>query len=174
MKKENTIRLITLLGLVIIGVFARLIDHPANVSPIAAIALFSGAMFADKRLAFTVPIAAMILSDAFIGFHSLALVVYLSFALCVFVGWALIKRNNIKNVVIASLAGSLVFFILTNLAYWLAYYPITIEGLVSCYTAALPFFRNALIGNLVYSAVLFGGFALAEKYVSALKPIQIK
>jgi hypothetical protein len=174
MKKENTVRLFTMLGLVVLGVFARLIDHPANVSPIAAIALFSGAMFADKRLAFAVPIAAMILSDALIGFHSLALIVYLSFALCVFIGWFFIKKASVKNVVLASLAGSLVFFVLTNFAYWLSFYPITFEGFLSCYTAALPFFRNALIGNLVYSGVLFGGFVLAEKYIEQLRPIKIK
>lgn len=174
MKKENTIRFLTILGLVIIGVFARLIDHPANVSPIAAIALFSGAMFADKRLAFIVPILAMVASDAIIGFHELALVVYFSFALCVLVGWVMIKKPNVKNVVLASLTGSVVFFIITNFAYWLLYYPITFDGLLACYTAALPFFRNALIGNLIYSGVFFGGFALAAKYVTSLKPLEVK
>lgn len=174
MKKENIVRLLTIVGLVIIGVFARLIDHPANVSPIAAIALFSGAMFADKRLAFAVPIAAMMLSDAIIGFHDLALVVYLSFAVCVFIGWLLIKKSSVKNVIMASLAASVAFFILTNFAYWIMYYPNTFEGLIACYSAALPFFRNALIGDLAYSGVIFGGFALAERYVEQLKPIRIK
>jgi len=174
MKKENIVRLITIIGLVTIGILARLIDHPANVSPIAAIALFSGAMFSDKRLAFGIPIAAMMLSDAIIGFHELALIVYLSFALCVFIGWFLIKKSSIKNVILASLAASVVFFVFTNFAYWLLYYPNTFEGLVACYTAALPFFRNSLIGDLVYSGVLFGGFAFAERYIEQLKPIRIK
>jgi len=174
MKNENLIRLITIMGLVIIGILARLIDHPANIAPIAAIALFSGAMFSDKRLAFGVPIAAMVLSDAIIGFHSLVLVVYLSFALCVLIGWLMLKKYSVRNVVMASLASSVVFFFTTNFAYWLMYYPNTFEGLLACYNSAIPFFRNSLIGDLVYSGVLFGGFALAEKYIEQLKPIQIK
>jgi hypothetical protein len=174
MKNENLVRFITIIGLVVIGILARLIDHPANVSPIAAIALFSGAMFKDKRLAFGVPIAAMFLSDAIIGFHSLALVVYLSFAVCVLIGWLLLKKSSVRSIIMASLAASVVFFIVTNFAYWLLYYPNTLEGLIACFNAALPFFRNSLIGDLVYSGVLFGGFAIAEKYIEQLRPIRIK
>ena len=128
-------------------------------------ALFSGAQFSDRRIALAVPLAALFIGDLIIGFHLTMPVVYGSFALVVGVGSWLRPRPGILPLAGAVLAGSTLFFILTNFGVWvlLSSYPKTLAGLGACYTAAIPFFQNTLLGNAVYSTVLFGGLALAEK-----------
>ena len=144
---------------------ARLIPHPPNFAPIAALALFGGAHFADRRLAFAVPLAALFLSDAVLGFYPGMAATYAGFALVVFLGFGLRRRRTFGPVVAAALAGSVLFFVVTNFSVWAAgaLYPRTAAGLVECYAAAIPFFRNTLAGDLFFTAVLFGGFALAQK-----------
>ena len=72
-----------------------------------------------------------------------------------------------------TLAGSVLFFVWTNFGVWAFWnlYPHTLEGLVACYTAAIPFFRNTLLGDVVYSTALFGGFALAERFLPVLRDL---
>ena len=149
---------------------SRLCPHLPNFTPIAAMALFGGAHFADKRLAFGVPLLALLLSDAVQGFHSGLLSVYGSFVLIVVLGFGLRSNRAILPVAGTALAGSLLFFVITNFAVWAAgmLYPRTSAGLVECYVAALPFFRNTLTGDAFYTAVLFGGFALAQRRWPAL------
>jgi hypothetical protein len=69
------------------------------------------------------------------------------------------------------LASSVLFFVLTNFGVWAfdALYPKTLEGLMACYVAAIPFFRNTLLGDLSYTVVLFGGFALLERRIPVLR-----
>jgi hypothetical protein len=159
---------------------SRLIPHPPNFAPIGAMALFGGACFADRRAAFVVPLAAMLLSDLVIGLlsgnlamglHRLIPVVYGSFALIVCLGFWLRRRRKVVPVGGAALASSVLFFALTNFGVWAlgSLYPKTWDGLVACYVAAIPFFHNTLLGDAVYTAVLFGGLALAEKGLPALR-----
>ncbi|MCI0465288.1 MAG: hypothetical protein L0Z62_50850 [Gemmataceae bacterium] len=159
-------------GLILLAAFSRLIPHPPNFAPIGAMALFGGTCFADRRVAFVVPLAAMFLSDLAIGvvsgdlslgLHRLIPVVLGSFALIVCLGFWLRKRRTVLPIAGAALAGSLLFFVLTNFGVWAfgSWYPKTWEGLVACYVAAIPFFHNTLLGDAVYNAALFGGFALA-------------
>lgn len=166
-------RLAALCGLILLAAFSRLIPHPPNFAPIGAMALFGGAAFADRRLAFVVPLAAMFLSDLAIGIrsgdlslgmHRLIPVVYGSFALIVCLGFWLRRRRTLVPIAGASLAGSLVFFVLTNFGVWAlgSSYPKTWEGLVACYVAGIPFFHNTLLGDAFYNTLLFGGLALAE------------
>lgn len=165
-------RFYVLVGMILAAAASRLIPHPPNFAPIGAMALFGGAYFADRRLAFVVPLAAMFLSDLAIGLlsgdlslglHRLIPVVYGSFALIVCLGFWLRKRRTVVPIAGAALAGSLLFFILTNFGVWAfgSWYPKTWEGLVACYVAAIPFFHNTLLGDAVYNTALFGGFALA-------------
>jgi hypothetical protein len=100
--------------------------------------------------------------------------VYLSFALTVLIGWAIARRKSPLAIGGAAVASSVLFFVLTNLGVWLfsGMYPRTAEGLVACYAAAVPFFQNTLAGDLFFSALLFGGFALAERAVPALRQPQ--
>lgn len=144
--------------MILVAAFIRLIPHPPNFTPIAAIALFGGAYFNKKYLAFIIPILAMFLTDAIIGFHSLSWLVYLSFALIVMIGIFMLRKVSVKNVIFAALLSSVSFFIITNFGVWLGskMYPQNLTGLIECYVAAIPFFSYNILGDLVYSGLLFG------------------
>lgn len=150
--------------LILAAAFVRLIPHPPNFAPIAAMALFSGAYFNKKSFAFAIPLAAMFLTDAIIGFHSSMWIVYLSFALIVLIGMFMLKNVSIKNVVLASVTASISFFIITNFGVWAfgTMYPKNIAGLIECYIAAVPFIQNTLLGDLFYSGIMFGVFEFAK------------
>lgn len=161
------------LAVVAFGAFIRLIPHPPNFSPIAAMALFGGAYFARKGWAILLPLLAMLVSDLALGFHPLMPAVYLSFVLIGCLGVSLSKNRSPVRIGMTSFAGSMLFFLVTNFAYWAqsgGLYPKTFAGLLACYTAALPFLQNSVAGDLVYSSVMFGAFALAEKTFSQLQP----
>lgn len=170
----HRIRLVVLVAMILAAAASRLIPHPPNFTPIGAMALFGGACFASKRVAFLVPLAAMLVSDLAIGllrgdlslgFHRLIPVVYGSFALIVCLGFLLRRRRSLVPVAGAALASSVLFFVLTNFGVWAlgSWYPKTWDGLVACYVAAIPFFHNTFLGDVGYVSVLFGGLALAEK-----------
>jgi Family of unknown function (DUF6580) len=162
-----------LLVAMILGAAAlRLVPHPSNFTPIGALALFAGGQFDDKRWAFIVPLGAMLLSDMVIGFHSDMPVIYLAFAAIVCMGFLLKEKKTALRVTTASLAAATFFFVVSNFAVWAAdgLYPLTLQGLVTCYIAAIPFFQNWLAGTLFYSAVLFGVFSLAERKLPVLAP----
>ncbi len=161
--------------MILTAALSRLLPHPPNVTPLAAIALFGGAHFADKRLAFLVPLAALLLSDLILGLHSQMPGVYAGFALVVCVGFVLRGRTRALPVAVAALIGSCVFYLVSNFGVWAtgSWYPKTAAGLGACYVAGIPFFRNSLVGDLFYTALLFGIFALAEKRFSLLRePVQ--
>lgn len=170
----NKERIVLLTFMILAAAATRLMPHPANVAPITAMALFAGAHFNRKWLAFSVPLAAMLLSDAFIGFYHQIWVTYLGFAAAVCVGFFLKRQIGPFQVFSASVTSSVLFFFITNFAIWMHYdiYPHTFEGIMESYVLALPFFRNALIGDLFYSAVLFGGFAIAQQKYGQLQPSQ--
>jgi hypothetical protein len=165
-------RLTLLLGIVALVALARLLPHPPNFSPVTALALFGGAYLLDRRLALGVTLAALLLSDWLIGFHPLMWVVYVSFAAVVLLGSLLRQhRQAALPVAFAALGGSLLFFLSTNFAHWLIFndYPHTAAGLLACYVAALPFFQNALAGDLLFTALLFGGMAVIEQRLPSLR-----
>lgn len=160
------------LVLMILAVAAsRLIPHPPNMASIAAMALFGGAYLSNKWLAFLVPLVALFLSDLVLGLYGHMEIVYGSFALVVCIGLLLRKRRTPLRIAGAALVGSTIFFVITNFGVWAfgSLYLKTAAGLVACYVAAGPFFQNTLAGDALYTAVLFGGFALAEKWIPALR-----
>ena len=144
--------------------FVRLIPHPPNFAPIAAMALFGGAYFSKKWAAFLVPIAAMFITDLIIGFHETMWAVYLSFAIIVVIGMMMLKEKKVGNIFFASVISSVSFFIITNFGIWLStpYYEKTSIGLAACYTAAIPFFHQTLLSDLFFVGVIFGLFHLAK------------
>lgn len=164
-------RVLTLVAIVFAAAATRLLPHPLNFAPIAGIALFGGAHFSDKRLAFVIPLVAMFLSDLLLGLHIYLPFVYASFALIVGLGFLLRGRKRILPVAGAALTSSFLFFIFTNFGFWLVGpdYPKTMTGLAACYVAAIPFFQNTLLGDGFYTAVLFGGFAVAERLFPILQ-----
>jgi hypothetical protein len=164
-------RFATLCALVVLAALARLLPHPPNFTPVGALALFGGATFADRRAGFLVPLAAMLLSDAVLGFHSGMPVVYAAFVAIVGIGLILRARRTPLRLAGASLAASVLFFVVTNFAVWAmgSTYPKTAGGLIACYAAAIPFFGNTLLGDAFFTAVLFGGLALVEWRVPAVR-----
>jgi hypothetical protein len=165
-------RTLVLVGIVVFAALMRFLPHPPNFVPIAAIAMFGGAYFSDKKLAFLLPMGIMLFTDLIIGFHGLMWVVYLSFAAMVGIGMLVARKKNVVNITAGALSGSILFYLTTNFAVWAMgsgmYYPLTIEGLLLSYTAAIPFFHYSLMGDLFYTAVFFGGFELLQKRVPAL------
>jgi hypothetical protein len=164
-------RAVALAVLVGVAAASRLLPHPPNVTPLGALALFGGAVFSDLRLAFGVPLAAMLVSDLVLGLHETLPAVYAAFALVVCIGVWVRRRRTPLRIGAGAVAGSVVFFVVTNFAVWLAggLYPRTLQGLLAAYVAAIPFFRNTLAGDLVYTACLFGGFALLERGLPGLR-----
>jgi hypothetical protein len=147
------------LALVIVVVaLTRLVPHPPNFSPVVAMALFGGAALMDKKLAFVVPMAAMLLADFVIGFHDTMVFVYLGMALVVAFGQLLAGYRNPLMLVGGAIVGSGIFFLISNTGMWWlsGVYQHSIEGLLMCFAAALPFFHNTLIATVCYSALLFG------------------
>ena len=164
-------RLAVILTAILVAAALRLLPHPPNFTPIGAMALFGGAYFGKRALAFAAPLGALLLSDAILGFHSGMAFVYGSVALIVLIGWAVARRITPLTIAGAALASSVLFFIVTNFGTWATgeLYPPTIAGLAACYVAAIPFFQNTLAGDLFFSALLFGGFALLEQRLPTLR-----
>lgn len=160
------INLITSILIILFAVFSRLLPHPANFTPIAAVALFSGT-YVNKKYAVIIPIAAMLISDAFIGFYSGMVWVYGSIFIITLLGFWLSKHKKISVVAGVTILSSVLFFIITNFGVWLSgYYGYSLAGLLQCYTMAIPFFRNALIGDVFYVSAMFGIYELICKYIT--------
>jgi hypothetical protein len=134
-------------------------------------ALFGGTYLAGKRVAFAIPLLAMFVSDLLIGFDGTMPFVYGSFALTVALGLWVRRSDSPYRIGAAALASSVLFFLATNFGVWFGgvLYPRTLEGLVACYVAAIPFFTKTLAGNALYTAAFFGGFALIRRRYPTLR-----
>jgi hypothetical protein len=168
--------------MIVVAALTRLLPHPPNFSPVEAIALFGGAYFASRQWSMVVPLLALLVSDLALGvLHGASYAnylgghtfwsVYACIALSVVLGFGLRGKASGARVIGYSLAGSVLFFMVTNFAVWLwdPLYPKTGAGLAACYAAGIPFFRWTALGTLFYSALLFGGFALLRNRMPALR-----
>lgn len=166
------------------GVLLRLIPHLPNFSSVNATALFGGSHL-KKRYSLIVPLIVMALSDYLLlyinpfrnpavdfsrlqpisaMFHPTTLYVWGSFLLSGLIGRLLVRNRNIVRIGAASLASSVQFFLITNFGVFTGgYYGSGLRGLMATYYSGLPFFRWTVLGDLFYTAVLFGSFALAKK-----------
>lgn len=164
-------RFYTLTAIILGVALFRYLPHPPNVSPIAAMALFAGATFSDRRAAFLVPFLALFIGDLLIGMHNTMVFVYSAFGLTLVLGFVLRSRMQPGFILLATLGSSLMFFLITNLGVWMssAMYPMTAAGLMQAYVAGIPFFQNTLLGDLGFSALLFGGFALLQSKASWMR-----
>lgn len=167
-KKVKTLELLVAVLFVFVGIALRLLPHLPNFAPITAIALFGG-VYLSRKVALVLPLAAMLVSDMFIGFYEpqLMLFVYGSFILSVFLGFWLKGNKKWQNVLASSAFCALMFFIITNFAVWLftPWYAKSAFGLAQCYVMALPFLRNSLLGDVFYTGLFFGLFELAEVWI---------
>lgn len=173
-----TPRFLFLVIAILLAAFSRIFPHPPNFTPIAAMALFGGACFNDKRVAFIVPLISMALSDftlhfiSGIGWHSTILYVYASFILITCIGIYLRRNMCVRNVILGSLISSIIFFLITNFGVWATEgFTGGFSGLVTIYVLGIPFYNNDIFGSflfntvagdLFYCAILFGSFYVAR------------
>ena len=173
----NKSKIIIAILIIIFAAASRLVKHPYNFTPIVAMALFGGC-YLHKKWGIIMPLAAMLVSDYFIGFYDWQVMasVYISVALVFAIGWFLSKHLKWHNIIFASLFSSVAFFMITNFAVWVffSWYPHTAAGLINCFVLALPFFRNTLLGDLVYSGVLFGVYELVLNLSAKKNLIEVK
>jgi hypothetical protein len=177
------LRFALLTVMILAAAVTRILPHPDNVTPIGGMALFGAAYFGRKYLAVIVPLVALWLSNLFIdnviypayyeGFVWFSQpFVFLSFLLIVAMGWLALRKVTPLRLLGSSLAASVLFFLVSNFGVWLTgggMYPMTVEGLMTCYAAGLPFFRNTMLGDLVFAGVLFGAFEWMQYRFPALR-----
>ncbi len=164
-----------ILGLVAFAIFVRLAFHLPNATPITALALVSS-LYIGRRWAVIVPLVALFLSDLLIGFYDwrVMLAVYGSFA-SIGVASMLLRKYPTKLVGAGlTLGSSLFFFLTTNFAVWAfsPWYAKSVAGLLYCYTLGLPFYRDMVLGDMIYVPLLMGVFAyghVAAPYLRATR-----
>ncbi len=156
-KNSSSISWQWLAAIILLLAFSRLIPHPPNFTPVGAIAIFAGAMLKDFRLALLIPIVALLISDAVIGFHSTMIFVYSAIIMIIAASYFWIKNIWIITLTIAAISSSILFFIVTNFGAWLTHdmYPRTADGLIQAYIAGIPFLKNTLLGTLFFTAISF-------------------
>lgn len=174
-------------GFIIFAALTRLLPHAYNFTPLGAIALFGAAYFTEKRWALVIPLLAFWMSDlllnnityaayydGFTWFTSGMLYTYGSIAMIVVLGYYILKKITFGRVLGGALGASVIFFIVSNFGVWVSssMYPLTLEGLITCYTAAIPFFHYTIAGNVVYSAVLFGSYEWIKAQNPSLQPVE--
>ena len=164
-QRQLKVELLVLLLIVAVGVASRfLLDDLPNFKPVAALALFGGFYFQRQWLAVAGLVGMMLISDFFLGSYPLAITlsVYFSLGLGCWLGQKInsaswrSKLQRYAGVTSAAFAMACIFFVVTNLAVWTAWYPATSQGLATCFVAAIPFFKYTLAGNLIFSIGLFG------------------
>ncbi len=159
--------------LVLLGSLSRLVPHGWNFTAIGAVALVAGLLISNKYLSILTPIAALLISDFFIGFHNTMGYVYGAYALIAILGFAFSQNKQLKNILGLSLASSLIFFLISNFGVWAAGtgYAKTAEGLMQCYMMGVPFYRNQFSSDLILTPVLFYSFVhvLNFQFFSARK-----
>lgn len=183
-KQSTSTLLIVAVLLIIVAALSRVFMYPDNFSPIIGMAIFAGAVIKDRRLAFALPLAAMFLSDVLfevfniapgfwgwgqlVGYGILALITILAFNM---------KKINLVSVTGYSLGASLLFFLLSNSAFFIFdnqvfhLYPQTFSGYIASLVAGIPFLKNGIMADLVYSAVLFGTYHLIQHHLFSKKAV---
>lgn len=184
MNNKITLRAGVVGMMIVLAAFSRLIPHMPNFSPLAAMALFSAAHFQKKWIAFIIPLLSLWLSDlvlnnvvytayypSFTWFYPGFYWQYGSLLLIGFLGFLFLNTISVKKVLGTAISASLLFFLISNFGVWLgsSMYPQNFAGLITCYVAGVPFLKGTLIGDLFYTSVLFGVFALLQHNFVALK-----
>jgi hypothetical protein len=153
-------------------VAARLLPHMPNLTSVAASALFAGTVLRRRALAPLVPLAALAISDSIIGFDSwrLTVLIYAASIIPAVVPMLSARLRAPGMFAPVMVACSLIFFIVSNFGVWAfsGMYPLTTDGLVACYVAALPFLQYTVIGDLLWATAFFGGAWLVRKFAARL------
>lgn len=179
--------LIPVLIAIVLAVFSRLVPHIPNATPIAAMAIFTGAMFSRKSLALLLTLGVLFLSDLFLNnvvytefyptftwFSEGVVWIYASYIIMILASSKLIKSLNVLPIALTAVTGAVLFFLLSNFGVMMSgvMYSKDLAGLMASYTAALPFFVNTLVADLFFCGVLFGSYAFMVK--KQLIPVKVK
>lgn len=155
--------------IVVLATIAHLIPHPFGVSSVGATALYAGA-FGPRRFSWAVPLLPLFVGNVVFGFYDARVLasVYVGFALSALVGRRLLatKRNYPRYAAAVGL-GATIFFIVTNFANWVVFYPHTFADLILCYVNGLPYFGQAALADAAYCFVLFGLHSLINQQKAA-------
>ncbi len=167
-------------SLIVLAALSRLVDHPMNFTPMTAILLFSSAYITNKWLKLIFPFATILFTDMVLesitgfGFHSGSSLVYLGYALIFAIGYLLLQKVNVGRTIVAVVLSSTIFFLLTNFAFFypesvvpnpaIGAYPHNFSGVVASYQAGMPFFRNMLSGDLIFTSIIFGSYYLIRNF----------
>ncbi len=181
MYKQNNSPVLSAALLIVFAAFTRLFPHPENFTALGAMAVFGGSVIKDKKLAFLLPLSALLLSDVCLqlftsrkGFYGTTqFFVYGAFVLITLLA-TFVRKKSVGNIAFAAVWSALIFFVISNFGVWVSSttYAHNIAGLLACYAAALPFYKNELfgnfflnsvMGNLFFSAVLFGSYFIYAK-----------
>ena len=182
MKKIN-LTYVGVIALILFASFTRIIPHMPNFTPIGAMALFGGAYLKNKNHAFLIPFLSLWISDLIINnfifsyyndftwFYPGFLWQYGSFFIMILIGFVFLKKISFTNVLITSLSSSLIFFVITNFGVWISgsMYPMDLQGLITCYVMALPFYKGTLLGFMCYSTFLFGVLEFSKYKLQPIK-----
>lgn len=183
-KKKINLRFSVISLIIFFAAMSRLIPHPANFSPIGGVALFGAAYYSRRYWTFIIPVVSMWMSDLilnnvvyaryfnhFVWFYPGCYWTYGAFILIGLLGFVMLKKIRIKSIVLASLSASIIFFVVSNFGVWFStgMYPKNLGGLVACYAAGVPFFKNTVLGDLFYSGALFGAFEWMQHKIPALQ-----
>ncbi len=173
MKHDRRLQTVVFVVLVSLAVAVRLVTTTPNFGAVAACALFAGFYFSSRVVALAVPLVALSISDQFLGGYTPVVMLAVYGAAAAPFAWRywLRRRLSPARVGLSSVASSLLFYAVTNFAVWCAWYPHTWEGCTRCYAVALPFFANTLASDAIFSAALFGVYALAAHWSDARKPL---
>lgn len=189
MNRQNNTLVLSAGLLIVAAAFTRLFPHYPNFTAMGAMAVFGGSVLKDKKLAFLLPLGALLLSDVCLqlftttkGFYGTSqFFVYAAFLVITAVATSM-KKRSVANIALAAVWSGAIFFIISNFGVWLSsdYYPKTLAGLGACYWTAIPFYKNELFGNFIlnsimsnlfYSAILFGAYAVMERKSTLQKAI---
>jgi hypothetical protein len=189
MNKQNTSLVLSATLLITAAAFTRLFPHYYNFTAIGAIAVFGGSVIKDKKLAFLLPMCAMLLSDVCLqlftsvqGFYGITqFFVYGAFLIITALA-TLMKKRSVVNIAFATIWSAAIFFIISNFGVWLSsdFYPKTLPGLAACFWAGIPFYKNeffgnfvlnSIFGNIFYSTLLFGAYQLIERKIKMQKAL---
>jgi len=190
MNNQNNKLILSAAVLILFSALTRLLPHYPNFTAIGAMAIFGGAVISDKKLAILLPLAALFISDVILqilssssglawaakGFYGKEQIFVYGAFICITVLAIFIKRINFTSIALASIWSGVLFFLISNFGVWLIspIYPNTLAGLGACYWIAIPFYNgeitgsfllNSIAGNLFFSLVLFGAYALVKQQV---------
>lgn len=169
MKNINTPRFYFITSAVVLAALTRFIPHEPNFTAVGAMALFAGVLMPNRWMSLLVPMITLLLTDLVLGFHNTMWAVYGSFAIITMMGWMLSKRQNVMNMVGASVVAALFFFFATNAAVWMMdinsptpFFSADFTGLMACIDMGLPFLKNQILSQALFGVLLFGTYYLAK------------